>query len=86
MDKLVGAGPRGADTQTMWIEEISRLCVLVCIGAPLARLLTNACLACRLTRDDTHIFAEPVDRTLYPEYYRAINSLSTKLFKVGTQE
>ena len=28
--------------------------------------------ACRLTRDDTHIFAEPVDRTLYPEYYRAI--------------
>ena len=28
MDKLVGAGPMGADTQTMWIEEISRLCVL----------------------------------------------------------
>ena len=23
MDKLVGAGPMGADTQTMWIEEIS---------------------------------------------------------------
>ena len=46
MDKLVGAGPMGADTQTMWIEEISRLCVLDqrCFSCYSNRLLTRAVL------------------------------------------
>ena len=70
MDALVGTGPMSSDTLLDWIEEINRILVRQALFFLSHVALALTLWGCVQERDEGAIFAEPVDKQLYPEYYQ----------------